>query len=63
MLAKTLLIHSATRETPAGGSSWGASIFSQSETPQKVISCRHKVLIKSVIFEITPKITPKITPR
>ena len=66
MLANTLLIHSATREIPAGsswGSSWGSSIFSPSETPKQVISCRRKVLIKSDIFEITPKITPKITPR
>ena len=44
---------SATREIPAvpsWGSSWGSSIFSQSETPQSGISCIRKVLIKRNTF-------------
>ena len=53
------------------GSSWGSSIFSQNETPQKVISCTYKELIKRNTFWApetrgallgTPKITPKMTP-
>ena len=32
------------------GSSWGSSIFSQNETPKKVISCRCQVLIKRNAF-------------
>ena len=41
-----------TRDTSCSswGSSWGSSIFSQSETPQKVISCIRKILIKRNIF-------------
>ena len=35
---------------PSWGSSWGSSIFSQSETPPKVISCTYKVFIKRNTF-------------
>ena len=49
-MAKTLLIRREIPAAPSWGSSWGSSIFSQNETPQKVISCTHKVLIKSNTF-------------
>ena len=34
----------------SGGSSWGSSIFSESETPKKVISCTYNLLIKRNTF-------------
>ena len=50
ILAKTLLIRREIPAAPSWGSSWGSSIFSQNETPPKVISCTYKVLIKGNTF-------------